>query len=506
MPTTWYVNLDADPRNHRGPEIPVSVTRSIVTSYNAGRSVRWTCAPGPRNLNTVAADASWVQGTAPNTQQSDTSEIGSTRTFKNRLQIPPYGNETYTVTAKRSDKPNNSLTEQFDIKRRIYFIANWMNDEGKRLFDVALPEVQRIYGALGVELERVARQSIPERGYLTDLQPLVANRPAPPRAKVGLLLRLALIRAAYSNQPREIEVPLVDGTGAGVLGADTVEDHNGTWQLTLHLPPEPGVAPGRRLVLPEQVTANIRLVDYNAYSGQVQGWFSSMMYLPNTVTRIDDRSFRVRIQDTDKPNNANLTRLAGIHTDRVQNHLPADPLDYSYFSRHPLNPTVRLQVEVGALRPVGGFSSGANIALTQDMSMYYPNGTIQQKGLALARVFAHEIAHSFGMVMQNHTYNGAQQAHGNWYNDDNGGRGDHCHTNAHTVNNTALAAGEFYYPDNPNCHQVYIPNGNNICIMFHQRTAYLHGLEFCQQCKDFIRAQDLSRNNLTAIRSWDRVY
>jgi hypothetical protein len=504
MPTTWYVNLDADPRNHRGPEIPVKVTRSVVTSYDAHRSVTWTCTPAGTNLNTVVADASWKAGTAPNTQVSTVSEQAQTREFHNRLKLPPYGDESYTITAQRSDKTGVSLTEQFDIRRRVYYVTNWMNDEGKRLLAIVEPIIARIFGEVGVELKKVGSASIPDRAGITDVQPLVQNRPALPQAKIGLMMRLALINMAYKELPQTVTLPVVDGHGAGVAGADTVEDDNGVWQLTVHLPPEPALAAHRRMRLGAEPEVKVGLNQYYRFSNNVRAtWFDNEQSFPCDVVRVDDRTVRIRIRDGVRPNNANLTQLAAAYRLAVANgNFPSTHFE----GTPPTGPELALEVTVVGLRPLGGFSSGPNICLTQDMSQYYPQGTRQQKGQALARVFAHEIAHSIAMVIQHHNYNGAQNTHPNWYDDQHGGHGTHCHLNAGLVNNTPIAAGDFYYPDNPNCVQVYTPNNANICIMFHQRTAHLDTLEFCADCQEFMRAQDLSRANLRTVRSWHRLY
>lgn len=503
MPITWYVNLDSDPRNHRGPEIPLKVTRSAVSRYDANRSVTWTCTPDGNNLNTVAADASWTQGDAPDTQVSRVGEHAHTRVFHNTLQLPPYGNESYTVTAQRSDRTGASLTQEFDVQRRLYYVANWMNPEGRRLLAIVEPIVARIFAEVGIELKRVGRASIPNRDEVVDLRPLVANRPALPQAKIGLMMRLALIQHAYTERAQTTTLPLIDQHGVGVAGADTVVDNGGVWQLTLHLAPEPGLAAHRRLRFGAEPQVTVSIAEYYRFEYDVRNeWFDSMNRLPCTVTRVDDRTVRVRIDDGGRPNNANLTRLAAIYRKaKLDNDYPGE-----YFTGAPAAPQLQLEVEMKPLRPLGGFSSGPNIALTQDMTLYYPHGTEQQKGQALARVFAHEIAHSIEMVTRVMDYNGAQQTHPNWYNDSNGGQGHHCHRNAGLVNNNPVAAGNFYYPDNPACVQVYRPNNGNICIMFHQRTAYLHSIEFCADCQEFMRAQDLSRDNLRAVRHWDRLY
>ncbi len=503
MPVTWYVNLPTTPGEHWGPEVPLKVTRSRVTFYNDDRTVTWTCDPDHNNLNTVAAAASFTIGDHPGTQQSSTSEVAHTRDFSNRLTLPPYGLESYTVTAERSDKQNASLDKQFDIRRKLYYILNYMNNEGKQLYASLHDDLHRIFDDVGIELVRVARQRIPNDQFVSNLEPLVKTRPAIPQDKLGFIMRLALINSACMEAPMEVEIPLVDGHGQQVLNADTVVQQNGTWKLTLHLPPQPNVPPHRQNRLRPDSASSVKVSCYTSleYNIRNNAFTKNAKDVTHTFRRIDDQTAEITITGND---NQTLTDLAQRYAAKVRD----DPFDRTLFSGQPNNFPAKLHVGVRLVpvRPLGGFSSGANIALTQDMSPYYPNGTRQRKAAALCRVFAHEISHSIGMVAQNMTWNGVQQAHGNHYTDDHGGKGPHCHRNATLHANTINAAGDFHNPNNLNCHQVYTPDNGQICIMFHQRTAYLHGLEFCNQCQAFMRAQDLCKANLEQIRSWSRVY
>jgi len=505
MPVTWYVNLPATRGERWGPEVPLKVTRSRWARTNANRTVTWTCDPDNNNLNTVAAAASFTAGDDPNTQQSSTSEVPDTHSFRNRLTLPPYGRESYTVTAQRSDKQNTSLDEQFDIRRRLYYVLNYMDNEGKQLYASLQDDLHRIFVDVGIELVRVAKQRIPRKQIVSEprLRSLVENRPAIPEDKRGLVMRLALVNSIAAERDFEIELPLVDGHGGLGAGADTVAHQNGVWKLTIHLPPQQNVPAHRQLRLPPEPTATVQVSCYYLLAQKIRTeWFSdSPANVQHTIRRIDDRTAEITIAGND---NQALTNLAIEYA----SHVADKPCHQATFSQPPNGLPAQLHIKVSLcpLQPIGGTTLRANIALTQDMSIYYHNGTHQDKAAALCRVFAHEISHSIGMVAPSMTWNGAQQNHDDHYTNDNGGKGPHCHHNATLQNNTSNAAGEFHNPGNPNCHQVYVPDNGQICIMFHQRTAHLHALEFCNRCQEFMRAQDLCTANLEQIKSWSQVY
>jgi len=507
MPVTWYVNLPATPGKHWGPEIPLKVTRSRATGYNANRTVTWTCDPDNNNLNTVAAAASFTIGDHPNTQRSSTPEDAHTRDFRNRLTLPHYGPESYTVTAQRSDKQNTSLDKQFDIRRKLYYILNYMNDEGEKLYASLQGDLHRIFADVGIELVRVAKQKILNRQLVSwpMIKPLVKTRPAIPEGKRGLVMRLALVNSIGAERDFEVELPLVNGQGGLGAGADTVAHQNGVWKLTIHLPPQQqNVPPHRQLRLPPEPTATVQVSRYYGLTRDIQinRFTDSAARVQHTIRLIDDRTAEITITGND---NQALTDLA----EEYASHVADDPYHHALFSQQPKAswpPELHITVSLQPVQPIGGAASGANIALTQDMSMYYPNGTRHQKAAALCRIFAHEIGHAIGMVAPSMTWNGAQQDHDEHYTDDNGGKGPHCHHNATLQKNDFNTAGEFHSPGNPNCRQVYVPDNGQICIMFHQRTDHHHALEFCNRCQEFMRAQDLCTANLDQIKSWSQVY
>jgi hypothetical protein len=476
----WFVNLAARDGEPQGPTIPLKVTRSLkgrATSKTINRSVQWTLTADALNLNTVVADASFDRGTAPGTQQTVTLEVNAT--FLNVLRLPPYGGDKYTVAATKVHGGTQVLTQQYRAFRRLYYLFHYMNDAGKAIYAQVKPELLRIFRDVFIELVEVGKSKIDEQEATSDMEPLVAH--AAGLTKKPQQLRLVLTNNFAREEDYEVQLPVEasaddeeedDDEGA----ADSVWYEDGAWKFRVHLPPEGALEDHLRRYLPQTLTGKCKLAEYWNH----RGTFKRADDLPCEITREGAQVALVTLTDDDD--------------NRIL-------FDHSADGTAEKKTKYAVKITLDAQRNIGGQSDGANIGLTQDMSMYYNDAG--QAALALARVFAHEIAHSVGLVMTRGTYN-AGVNHPTYYDDAHGGKGKHCFRNAHLVNNTPADAGAYYYP-NDAVQQVYVPQNANICIMYHKRTPHLHAGEFCDECKRQLRGADLSATSLTN-RRWNDAY
>jgi hypothetical protein len=470
----WYVNLAPRDGAAQGPTIPLKVSRSLkgrVISKTANRRVQWALAADGLNLNTVVGDASLNHGDAPGTRQSVTAEAGAK--FLNEIALPPYGGDKYTVTATKVHNGTVVLTQEYRAVRRLYYLFHYMNDAGKAIYARVKPELSRIFGEVFIELVEVGKSKIDEEQVTSEMRPLVAH--AAGLTKKPQQLRLVLTNQFASEAPYEVELPVeVDEHD----DADSVWVEDGKWKFRVHLPPEDALEPHVRRYLPETLTGTCKLSEYWNYRALFT--YGSNNNLPCHVTREGARVAVVTL--TDDRNNQVL-------------------FDHSHQGTAEEKEAFSAKIKLEAVRPIGGQSQGANIGLTQDMSMYYNDPG--QAALALARVFAHEIAHSVGLVMRRGTYNGGVD-HPTYYRDDHGGKGKHCSSHAQLVDNKPGDAGAFFYPSDE-CAQVYVPQDGNICTMYHKRTGYLHALEFCDECKRQLRGADLGAAALQNL-TWNDAY
>lgn len=346
----WYVNLPEEPKRNAGPKIPIKVTRSVVSKHDVQRTVTWRCVGEEANLNTVAAHASWTEGDASGTQTSTVHEDGRTRAFHNTLKLPPYGGDKYTISAKRSDRQDVERTETVEVQRKLYYVTNYMNNEGRELLDLIEPKIARIFGELGIELVRVGRARIKDGPYISreDVKAFVDGRPVLPRDKKGLLMRLALVRDFCKTEDYSVHLPVEHGaSGSKKSDEDSVEFTNGKWQLTVHLSPQESLPAERQLRFPSNVeNVTVTILQFGAISQEKRKSFVSLKTLPSAVERIDDRTIKITIQDANDPVNAVLRELAEKYADGVR----TGNFDKEWFDGRPAGGTSRR----GCCRPTRG--------------------------------------------------------------------------------------------------------------------------------------------------------
>ena len=100
----------------------------------------------------------------------------------------------------------------------------------------------------------------------------------------------------------------------------------------------------------------------------------------------------------------------------------------------------------------------------------------------LKLTICHEIGHSLGLARSSvrNLNSGLDEDNDRWYDDDHGGKGPHCHLNAHLV-----AAGAANGLEDTPSGQVYRWDENaagQLCIMYHALDHENIGDEFCDRC------------------------
>ena len=107
----------------------------------------------------------------------------------------------------------------------------------------------------------------------------------------------------------------------------------------------------------------------------------------------------------------------------------------------------------------------------------------------LKLTIAHEIGHSLLLARQSSTNlttdPNTEDANDRWYTDPHGGRGPHCHHNAHLV-----PAGAAHGREDTTSGQVYTFNpqaGGPLCIMYHNIDYVNMGDQFCDRCLEHLK-------------------
>jgi len=508
----WYVNLRQDPKKSEGERMLLSVSRGYwgnrahVKSKRPNRQVRWLVTPDPHDAPAstgagnvdpryvpAAGRTKLTRGTLNGTNEAVTDEIAPAGRFENELLFGTAGGDTFTVTTTKVKLQDTApasktlkMTESVETWRRIWYRFNYMNADHLSAYGKIKPILKRIFEEVFVELVEDGKpEKIDDEPQTTDVDHLVDGKL--PLTKKGLELRLALVNVAADDEEYSARLE-AKATPSDVVSGDRAANDHGTWTFRFAVPPR-----NKRYV-----PAKDFLVSFTIKGADRKEPFTNAR---NELVYRNKRGVEVVTAGSQYTAKLEGKEVVVQVTDAAANETLTDN------AALPSPETLTAEIRFRLRRDLGGFSSGANISLTRSLVPYYTANS-QQELQGLARVFAHEMAHSLGLVRKTAHDGGADADNAWWYDDTHGGQGNHCSRGTKQVDNTADDAGDFL-DEGPATKKINVPDATKpdpICIMFHKRTNQLHGLEFCETCKRHLRVGDMRNSFLgPRPRAWDEV-
>ncbi len=517
MPVNWYINLPERAGFPEGPEVLLETGRTGVKSNS--NSLTWTVAQaGPDDINTVDADYYFTTGTGADARETETNEEDDTQ-FRTKLKLPPYGLDEYEVQVRRKDLDGSARKNvRLVARRKIFYVVNYPNTAKMlRIWNHIQRPLEAIFADVGIDLELIAAATLHANMAAADFRlqsfkDACVQAQGIPHNHQGMVMRLVLcdeaiacddttFRVVMREQPTQHEV----NNG---LPRSHWDDNNQRWTITIQ---------SRQMKFPAEDLLGdqtyITFRDYTPYK-ELESNFTDMfggvsghgdnfqVHIPHTLRRVNDHEIELTITDGAKSNAGALHFIFEGHRDDHQNG--------GFLLKPNSTPELELTVKTRRGPMHGGASDGANILLSAGASYDLVSGAVNENRAfeVITNTMAHEIGHAFGLAARTLNYNGGDQPHPGHYDDTNGGHGPHCKGGSHLVDNTDNAAGEFY-ESSSNAVQVYRPIGTHYCTMFHQMSLDMHNCEFCVDCKRFLRAQDLSAQNLAQLSPtvrWNQVY
>ncbi len=246
-PKKWYINLFVgDNRDNnqmatgsaknRGPAIPFTAKRKFghTLRKKGNRTVVWNV-----DWDKKEHDEWTAPGDAPKMRHAETLEQNGK--FENKLDVPPIGGRTYTVTAskKGGEGANNvAFSSQILAWRRLYYTVYSMNSSTKALFGRIENNLKDAFAEACIELKRRGMKSthLDEQVTIQEYNDAVQKRLAPMTLdRSPFHLRLVLVNDVASHKDKTFTWQMdktidTDDVKYGD-GKVTVKTHSETTQL-----------------------------------------------------------------------------------------------------------------------------------------------------------------------------------------------------------------------------------------------------------------------------------
>lgn len=352
-------------------------------------------------------------------------------TFRNTVKLPHVGGDKYVVKcSKRGDRSSPVTLEEIQTWRKIFYTVHYMNDACRDMFTSLEADFKAAFEPGFIELERV--------GFDRTLADEVSTRAS------NSLSHLYRRRPELSDKPWHLRIVVLnniyDPSNAGYGG------------------PVAGKV--------ETITTDKELDDQTATS-----WL---------------RSARARTRPRGSWKNiaANVSKTGAR---RVQVDLTGHAI---FDAAITAGTTVQVEVQVREMSSYLGHSIGnfCCVRIREDPA---------RARTIILQTFTHEIGHGLQQVVfrsRTHDAAGKHISHDrnpNWYNDDYGGQGPHCHTNARLAPSADTPSG-----------QMYEPSGGTLCTMFDRDDSNVDAQgRFCDVCKPLLRRVDLGRSKMRS-QNW----
>ena len=426
-----YVNLPQDPAEHHGADLPLEVEASNVSADNVRYAEWWI---EPNGDNTPERYLSRRQ--RAHLQQRITRNRRDH--FANTLSLPHVGGDRYDIKCSKRNDRNSAVTiDTVETWRKLFFSIYAMDDRcATHINRVKAPVLSAMRDVFVELVEHQSVRTQVQENY-TEFRNGLRHYYQDPNAADP---------SALPNRPFHLRVLVL-------------------LRLFQHMPTR-----------------------YNPTT-------SHIVHYQNTVNELMEHNWLVSARARLAPNGPWRDVTAQCRRMGAR-QFSADLTDQREFwdGLHNDSRNIELDITVREKFNAAGGSIGNLVILA---IMDGDQETATQFSIA---TMVHELGHACNQVIdRERTYNGRGSPNGwdvnsQWYNNVNGGVGDHCNLNAslQAVAVSVASSGQIYRP-NP---------GQNTCVMYHQMHPRI-GQDYCNQCKPRVKRADLGQSALVS-RNWNR--
>jgi hypothetical protein len=390
-----YVNLPTKSKDHHGSRVPLEVEASNLGAGKIGVSYWWVeDAPGATNT-----DLKYLSSTE-RARPRRTRTRNKKKKFRNTALLPHAGGDKYKVKcSKNKDHSDPKDVEEFETWRKIFYTVHYMNAQCLATFNAVKGRFEAAYkDDAFIELEQsTIKKTLLDEPHTLATDPALGHlyKKNPPLKRKPFHLRIVVLNDIYD---------LINGryTETGVSSKVTT------------------------------ITSDNPLSD-----------ISAKHFLRRARARVEPSGTSYSIRKF-----VTKTGDDTIEVDLTKHKQLSKAIDKGK--------TIRIVVATRERDHYLGHSLGNFCCVRINET-----GTPAEIETTILQTFTHEVGHGFQQVVEREAnYDGAGnfsawENNPMWHDDDYGGQGPHCHTNAKLDPDPDTASG-----------QTYIHDSGTLCTMF----------------------------------------